>query len=370
MQTRNSDYPVPDDSDYVGRNDKVDEVVKLLCDTAMPNTIVTGEAGSGKTFLTKTVYNATDVKRHFHGRAWVNFSANLGYREFFINILTQLTWDWEFLDENLSNDELKLKLLTFSSEKSCLIVVDDVGTLENVFKVSDACGPSSEGIRLILIVSMQDEELAPLEVKPCFYHLIRLRSLTDDESWTWFCKKARIAEEEATDLKENILRKCDGSPPAILLMEGLLSTTKRPSVIELKIQKDIFNLCYHDLPSQTKVCFLYFGLFPRAFEIPVRRLFHLWVAEGLIITLPAEKNMDLAEECLKLLIRRNLIEVTKVRLDGSPKTCCMPTPIWDVFSPTAVDLGYSHVCNNIYLPMSNIRRVADYTTGIYPHYYD
>lgn len=135
-----------------------------------------------------------------------------------------------------------------------------------------------------------------------------------------FGKKAPIAEE-TTRFKENILKNCGGSPRTILIMEGLLSTTKRPRVIEHKIQVDfvdILNLCYHDLSSQMKVCFLYFGLFPRAFEIPVRRLFHLWVAEGLFITLPDEENMapeDLAEECLKRLIRRNLIEVTKVRLD-------------------------------------------------------
>ncbi|XP_050285228.1 probable disease resistance protein RF45 [Quercus robur] len=370
IQTRNLDYPVPDDSDFVGLNDKVDEVVKLLCDEETHAIAVTGKTGSGKTFLTKTVYNATEVKRHFDGRAWVNFSEDFESREFLIDILTQLTWDWEFLDENLSYEELKLKLLNFSSNKRCLIVVDDFPTLEYFNRLFDVCGLSSKGIWLMLIGFMQDEELALLEVGACFCHLIRLQSLTDEESWTLFCKKARIAEEEATDLKENILRKCGGSPREILIMEGLLSTTKRPRVIELKIQKGILNLCYHDLSSQMKVCFLYFGLFPRAFEIPVRRLFHLWVAEGLVITLPAEKNMDVAEECLKLLIRRNLIEVTKVRLDGSPKTCRMPTTIWDVFSATAVALGYSHVRNDMNLPMSNIRRVTDYTTGIYPHYYD
>ena len=57
LQPRNINYPVPDDSDFVSLNDKVDEVVKLLCDGEMPNTIaVTGAPGSGKTFLTKTVY--------------------------------------------------------------------------------------------------------------------------------------------------------------------------------------------------------------------------------------------------------------------------------------------------------------------------
>ena len=88
LRPRNLQYPVPDDSDFVGLNDKVDEAVKLLCNGEMPNAIaVTGERGSGKTFLTKTVYNATKVKRHFDGRAWVNFSKDFEPREFFIDIL-------------------------------------------------------------------------------------------------------------------------------------------------------------------------------------------------------------------------------------------------------------------------------------------
>ena len=376
LQPRNINYPVPDDSDFVGLNDKVDEVLKLLCGGGRPNSIVvTGAPGSGKTFLTKTVYNATEVKRHFDGRAWVNFSKDFEPREFFIDILTQLTWDWEFLDENLSYEELKLKLLNFSSDKRCLIVVDDFPPLEYYDRLFDVCGLSGKGIWLILIVFMQDEEFASLDIPGS---LIRLRSLTEKESLTLYREKA-IAEE-TTRFKENILTKCGGSPLRILIMAGLLSTTKRPRVIRHYIQEDlvdILNLCYHDLSSQMAVCFLYFRLFPRAFEIPVRRLFHLWVAEGLFITLPDEENMapeDLAEECLKLLIRRNLIEVTKVRLDGSPKTCRMPTTIWDVFSPKADVLGHSHDHNKIYRyghrDLSDIRRLTNYAAnGIDPQFY-
>ncbi|KAL4625303.1 hypothetical protein ACB092_05G016000 [Castanea dentata] len=377
LQPRNLHYPVPDDSDFVGLNDQVDEVVQLLCDGEMPNTIeVTGAPGSGKTFLTQTVYNATEVKRHFDGRAWVNFSKDFESREFLIDILTQLTWDWEFLDENLSYDELKLKLQNFSSEKRCLIVLDDVRKREkNVDILFDVGILSIEGICLVLIVSLDEGEFY-------FCHIIRLRSLTDEESWTLFCKKAPIAEE-TTRFKENILTICGGSPRKILIMGGLLSTTKRPSVIERKIPVDfvdILNLCYQDLSSQMKVCFLYFRLFPRAFEIPVRRLFYLWVAEGFFVTLP-EENMapeDLAEECLKLLIIRNLIEVTKVRLDGSPKTCRMPTTIWNLFSTAAEVLGHSHDGNKIYRygqydhhDPSDIRRLTNYAANwIDPQFYD
>ncbi|KAL4625318.1 hypothetical protein ACB092_05G016600 [Castanea dentata] len=79
---------------------------------------------------------------------------------------------------------------------------------------------------------------------------------------------------------------------------------------------------------------------------------------------------DLAEECLKLLIRRNLIEVTKLKLNGSPKTCRMPTTTWDVFSRAAVALGLFHIHNDTTSPKSTIRRLADYAgNGIHPSFY-
>ena len=290
------DQQAPDDLDFVDLNNEVHEVVKQLRDGEIPNTIaVIGEAGSGKTFLTKTIYNATDVKHHFHGRAWVNYSEKFEAREFLLNILTQLTWDWECLDENLSHDELKLKLQNFSSEKRCLIVIDGVWLLEDFVKLSDVCGLVSKGILLILTICSQDVAHASLEVEVQSWlrHLISLQSLTNEESWTLFCKKARITEdifaednedfynqEGLINLKENALRKWGGSPRSILILEGLLSTTKlprviEPEVIELDVQEDILNLCYEELSSRMKVCFLYFGLSPRAFEIPVRRLLHL-----------------------------------------------------------------------------------------------
>ena len=87
---------------------------------------------------------------------------------------------------------------------------------------------------------------------------------------------------------------------------------------------------------------------------------------------------DLAEECLKLLIRRNLIEVTKVRLDGSPKTCRMPATIWDLFSTAAEVLVHSHDRNKIlqygpYVPYSwsDIRLLTNYAAKwIDPRFYD
>lgn len=79
-------------------------------------------------------------------------------------------------------------------------------------------------------------------------------------------------------------------------------------------------LRYQEQPSQLKPVFLYVGLFPIGFEIPVRRLIHRWCAGGFV----APINTDLAEMYFEELVIRNLIQIAKWRLDGTPKMFLVP----------------------------------------------
>ena len=150
-----------------------------------------------------------------------------------------------------------------------------------------------------------------------------------------------------------------------------LSTTDKEefsTVIPHAAQENILALSYQDLSSRVKCCFLYFGLFPRAVEIPIRRLFYHWRAEGWVTPLPEEHidDIDLAWEILKQLISRNLIEVEKAGFAVSPKRCRMPGSIWDVFHPKAECLNLFRVHNNIAYtsaqsPEVDIWRLVEYS---------
>ena len=415
-QPRNVEYEAPDDSDFVGLLEKIDELLEKLFytkDQESDNVItVTGNAGSGKTFLTKVIYYGPYVKRGFNHRAWVGIPKDFEAQEVLLNILIELGLKRK--DEILSDNDLEM-LKSSLKEKRCLIVLDDVRTPNDLEKLSVILKCIGGWSRLILTTrNINIAHAANPRRNP-----IMLRSLTDEESWTLFLKKAQIGEDSLNSpvlihFKKDILKKCGGSPLEIIVLGGLLSTTElsgwsnvieqllkidlresstviKPavqqssttdlressSVTELMVQQlsttgvpepaeeeTIITLIYQNLPSRMKLCVLYFGLFPRASEIRIRRLFHLWLAEGLVIPLPKDKmaTEDLAEKYLQLLMEKKLIRKEKVSLDGSPKTCCMPGRIWDVFHEMAVDLRrFSYIstaCKSAESP--NIRQLVKY----------
>ena len=166
------DYQVPGDSDFVGLEDKRDELLEKLFYSKgqeSENVIaVTGNAGSGKRVLTKTIYNAPYVRRAFNHRAWVNVSEDFEAREILLNILRQLRWESEY--ENLPDNDLELRLKSFLKEKRCLVVVDDVRTPFDMEKLSVVLKCIGGWSRLILTTRNINVACAanPGETQSCY----------------------------------------------------------------------------------------------------------------------------------------------------------------------------------------------------------
>ncbi|KAK3218252.1 hypothetical protein Dsin_012222 [Dipteronia sinensis] len=207
--------------------------------------------------------------------------------------------------------------------------------------------------------------------------------LNNEESWELFSNKVRIAAGDVTKpIKEQILKVCAGLPVVIIVLLGGLLSTKQQSydewsrVLSMLANKstststeDIMALSYQDLLLEAKPCFLYMGIFPRGFEIPVKRLIHLWCAEGFVIRPPDQEIKDpedIAEMCLEELVTRNMVHV-RWRLDGTPETCCMPSVVYDFFSSKAENAGFLHHLfkpSHTFPPQQQkflVRRLAAYT---------
>lgn len=328
---------------------------------------VVGEGGLGKTTLVRTVYGNADVKRHFIKSAWINVPSEFKARDVFINILKQINQD-KLVDVTASEGELRSSLSALLKETRYLIVLEDVKTSQVWEALRDAIFSSLRGGKVI--VTTRNAENVPKEA--C--STVHVQPLNKEDSWKLFLKKVQRADVsnnlEQITIKEDILKKCDGLPLRILLLGGLLYTKVNyrewSAVIECVNNSggNILDLSYSELDPKLKPCFLYMGLFPRAFEIPVRRLIHLWCAEGFVKAFDPNQEIDhedLAEIYFEELVGRNMIQVTTWKLDGSPKTCRMPTYLYDVFSPEAENATlYYHELRSTKQPQFAVRQMEAY----------
>ncbi|KAK8271981.1 hypothetical protein V6Z12_D11G299100 [Gossypium hirsutum] len=320
---------------------------------------IKGTVGSGRRTLLWPIYNAKDIKQRFQCHAWVHVPQEYHEIDILTDIFEQVTS--VKLKERLTVELLRKRLHNFLAQKRFLIVLDDVPTPDVWERLNHVFPNLSNGSRVI--ITTRNAYLA--------YHInpetvvLQLRPLTDDESWELFLNKVKNMQGDI-NLKEKILQICHGLPLRIVLLGGLLSRKDNyvewTSVINHPIPK--LEKKKKDLAPALGCCLLYLGLFPKSYEIPLRRLYQLWLAEGFVtatdqVKTPPEK---LVEEYFEELKCRNMIEVTKHKLDGRPKACRVPNTIYnDLFLDTE-KVGFFHFSNSSGIcgsPWFNIRRLSE-----------
>ncbi|KAJ4969286.1 hypothetical protein NE237_015987 [Protea cynaroides] len=183
-----------------------------------------------------------------------------------------------------------------------------------------------------------------------------LRFLSEEECWTLFCKKALpknaspVVSPELQKVGRDIVGKCGGLPLAIVVLGGLLSRKDRIPSDWAKVLKrinekfceghdqitSILALSYDDLPYYLKSCFLCLGFFPEDQEIPARKLIQLWLAEGLVQQRGSETMEEVAENYLKELIDRSMVQVARKSSVGI-KTCRIHDMLWNLSISEAME---------------------------------
>jgi hypothetical protein len=324
-----------EEDDVVGF-DYASTIVKQLTEGNQQLDVVSigGCSGSGKTTLARKIYNNVDIKSHFTFRAWVYLSNyDFSSREVYIEILKSVMSKSDELTRKklfkyLSEDELKKKLFKFLQGNRYLVVVDDFMNFASWDKLRSAFPDESNGSRIMMITSYTQVVLfSHANLTPPY----RLQVLNEDESWKLLSKKVFRGGTCPPELEtpgRQLAKACKGLPLTIVLLAGILvnNEKKYETLVEFNHvrrnpERMVRELCYLELPRHLKPCLLYFGVFPKGFEIPVRLLINLWVAEHFI---PYSRNIDpedVAEDYLEELIDRSLVQVVSRRTDGGAKTC-------------------------------------------------
>lgn len=327
--------PVVEEDNVVGFDEEAKTVVDRLTTGSKQLEVISvvGMGGLGKTTLAKKIYTDRSIEYHFFIRAWVYVSQDYSRKEVFLAILGSLK---QLKDEmhKLSDDQLADILQDYLSSGKYLIVIDDVWKIETWDDLKVAFPNRNCGSRILLTSRNTDVAIHANPENPPH----PLRFLTTNESWELLQKKVfgkGSCPSELEALGKQISLKCYGLPLAIVVVAGLLSKKdktrdwwkKVADSVSTYVAKDpkqcldVLALSYHHLPDHLKICFIYFGVFPEDFAIPVWKLLRLWVAEGFIQQTGQECLEDVAEEYLEDLIERNLILVAEKRANGRLKSC-------------------------------------------------
>ncbi|CAA2993367.1 late blight resistance homolog R1B-16 isoform X1 [Olea europaea subsp. europaea] len=296
---------------------------------------IVGMGGMGKTTLTMNVFNDPCMKYYFDIRAWVTLSRQYRMRDILLTLLDEFALiDLIRKDDN---DLLKGQVYKNLKGKRYLIVLDDVQSIEVWNDIKMIFPDDKTGSRIILTSRLKD--VADYINSSNDHH--QMRFLNEEESWNLFLEKVFGKEKCPLDLEDvgkKIAKNCQGLPLLIVVTGGLLSKVNKENdfweyvaenlnsfVAEEDAQcLEILSLSYKHLPAHLKACFLYMGVFPENYEIPVSRLIKLWVAEGFLKPHEFKRLEDVAHECLGDLIDRNLILVRqKGSINGKVKTCIM-----------------------------------------------
>ncbi|XP_058089100.1 disease resistance protein RPM1-like [Magnolia sinica] len=332
------------ENDIVGMTKEIDLIDGWLVEEEKRRTVisVTGMGGVGKTTLVAKTYKNQQVKKHFDCYACVSVSQSLRIDELLRSIIKQLL---EAKKDVVPNDlatkdagELRRMVRGLLDSKKYLIILDDVWTMNDWNKVNVIFSDCGCGSRLV--VTTRDFNVASAAGEG--RRVCKLQLLDQEEAWVLFCKKAFPNEPcplELEPLARSIVENCEGLPLAIIAMGGLLSLRDKTALEWNRIYKNlswqltnnqmlepvkrILLLSFYDLPYRLKHCFLYCCMFPEDYLIKRKRLIRLWVAEGFVEETSKITMEEAAEDYLKELIHRNVIQVVETNEFGRLKVCRM-----------------------------------------------
>ncbi|XP_030512513.2 putative disease resistance protein RGA3 [Rhodamnia argentea] len=310
----------------IGRNKERKMIIDMLLrgsDDGGAGTIavipILGMGGTGKTTLTKLVYNDDRVNKHFDLKVWSSMPVEFDVMEIIRDIIQSLGHHEKYDGLEKMQDFLR----NMVKNKRCLFVMDGMWNVkrEDWVGLRDLLGGVSEGSAVI--VTSRNKSIAKFmgTVPP-----VDLANLSLEDSLTLFVKCAfdQGQEQNHPDLREiamEIVSVCGGNPMAVKTLGSLLySKEKKRSDWEhvrdseiWKLQTDILpslRISYDLLPSYLKQCFAYCSIFPKNYEFSNFDVIQLWMWNGLIRTRGTNEELEeIGHQYLEELCSRSFFDV-------------------------------------------------------------
>ncbi|PIN16298.1 Apoptotic ATPase [Handroanthus impetiginosus] len=253
---------------------------------------IVGTGGIGKTTVSQLVYNDDKVQNYFNWPIWICVSDVFDGARIAKGIVEIVKGS----SPNVTELEALLNCVrNCISGKRFLLVLDDVWNEDHSkwqpIKDCLKCGgPGSK-----ILVTTRSERVARMMGT---IEIHRLGQLSDTDCWLLMQQIAfsgRREEERVRlqDIGKNIAKKCKGLPLAAKVLGSLLcfkdaveewENVMNSEIWQLeKAEVDLFPhllLSYNELSPAMKRCFSHCSIFPKDWEIDVRKLIRMWMALG------------------------------------------------------------------------------------------
>nr|XP_010913295.1 disease resistance protein RPM1-like [Elaeis guineensis] len=322
------------EEEMVGFDKHTDLLMRWLMDEKSQLTVISvwGMGGAGKTALVTTAYRAEMVVSHFGRRAWVSVSQSYDAHDLLKRIILELHLETGEAINPHSLDSMPSRRLVETVKsllhpKRYLIILDDVWHKEVWDDVRSALFDNGCGSRVVITTRNKEVALAAVDSR-----VMKVEPLQEYEAWTLFCKKAFERQSDGSCppelecLARRIVEKCDGLPLALVSIGRHILQTEETqmawkSILDspvwgeganpdlLKISTNL-NHSIDDLPHQLRNCLLYCSIFPKGHVIKRKSLIRLWAAEGFVQEGAERTAEEVAEQYLKQLVRRSVLQVT------------------------------------------------------------
>ncbi|KAJ8442089.1 LOW QUALITY PROTEIN: hypothetical protein Cgig2_007927 [Carnegiea gigantea] len=332
----------------VGLDEHVKEVADQLVNGPQKIVVIHGMGGIGKTTLARKVYNHASLKSQFEGFSWAYVSQQLQLgsvcREILLQLIPTNHKEERKLVRELQDSQLPPKLYDVLKRTKCLVVLDDIwfikdwNCLKHAFPLNDDCCASK------VLVTTRDSQIFSYYPSHVVYYY-EAEFLNPSQSWELLEKKANFnkdnAESRMVEVGEKMLKHCNGLPLAIVVLGGILEakrTVEQWQDVFDNLQSnleghglysgvyEVLALSYYELSYHLKACFLVLGYFPEDFEIPAQRLYHLWIAEGIMYSRQGREGEkrsleDIAKVYLNELVHEGMVQVVSRDVVGDIKMC-------------------------------------------------
>ncbi|CAD6343380.1 unnamed protein product [Miscanthus lutarioriparius] len=312
---------------------------------------IVGCGGLGKTTLANQVYK--DVKSQFSCAVFVSVSRTPDVRKVLRGIAKGVGITSNMLDDD--EKELIDTLREHLQDKRYLIVIDDVWDAKPWETIKLALMNNDCGSRVITTTRSND---VASYLSSQGGNVYQMKSLSFVDSKRLLFKRAfgsaSLCYTHLGTAPDEILRKCDGLPLAIITISSMLadqhakgewdsvlndigsSLAKNPGAENMTA---ILSMSYFDIPHHLRSCLLYLSVFLEDHKIEKQCLISRWIAEGFIHKEKGQNEYEIGERYFNDLINRSMIQPVRVKY-GQVKACQVHDIILDYIKCKAAEENF------------------------------